>query len=410
MRRNSRVALALVLGCAGCPAVSPYACDEDAQCVRNGASGACQAETERCAFPDDVCASGLRYPSSIDGGFANECVDPLPASSSSSTTEPEVEPESSSSSTTTGNVCTLEPSEAITIIEDADALVAEAEIVTQGLPGVRVQQSPGVVVRDLDVTFSGSAGIVITDSPNATIERIRLHNAGAPKDGIAATSEIAIRVERSNGIQIRDIFVEDARSGVVVIDSEDVTLERIWVDDVRGDINTDGKGDDIGGDCVKLETSTRVELIGLGCTNDPSGFEPHAGVFVDRSSDVLVQDGIAENIDQQSGAGVRVHTNDGMSQGVVIRDFDTVGGTHACFEAVEGVDVLFENTGCRNQQGIGWLSSPPISGPVRAVGGRYYNVFEAVQCCSNEAFTEFDAAEDQFEPRLPPAVRPPCDP
>lgn len=406
----------------GCPAVDPYACDVDGQCVRNGVAGVCEDSTSRCAFPDEDCGSGYRYPSNADAGLADQCVEPMSATTGSSgpvstttdastgpgTTTLEVESSSESQSAeTTASGCTLQPGEPQSVVDTAAVEIAEQLIEARALPAVRVENSPGAIIRDLEVTFSGSAGIVVLDSPGVVIERVRLHNAGAPEDGPAALSEIAIRVERSDGAQIRDVFVEDARSGVVLIDSDDATLERIWVDDVRGDVNTDGQGSDDGGDCVLLQTSERVELTGMGCTNAPNGFQPHAGVFVDRCTDVVVEDGVAENIDQQSGAGVRIHTLGETSRRITIRDFDVLGGTHACYDTLGGLEVTLENTGCRNQEGRGWTISQFAGGPLRVISGRYYNV-GTLQCCE-EDFEEFDVALDQFVPRLPPSVRPPCD-
>ena len=417
--------VATLLVATGCPSVDPYACDVDGECIRNGVEGVCASSTSRCAFPDSACASGLRYPDITDRGLADQCVEPETASSTSATstsssgstgtagsTSLEVDDTSSSEAgpeTTAGPGCTLDALEPQAIADSPTAEIAEATIVSRSLPAVRIENSPGAIVRDLDVTFAGSAGIVIADSPGVVIERIRLHNAGAVEGMPAALGEIAILVERSEGAQIRDIFVEDARSGVVVIDSDDVVLERIWVDDVRGDVNSDGEGSDDGGDCVLLQTSDRVELTGIGCTNEPMGFEPHAGVFVDRCNDVVIEDGIAENIDQQSGAGVRIHTLGDDSRRITVRDFDVVGGTHACFDTLGGLEVTLENTGCRNQAGWGWVTSQFAGGPLRVVGGRYYNVSTNLSCCNDDHFETFDVAQDQFVPRLPPAVRPPCD-
>jgi hypothetical protein len=410
--------VATLLAVTGCPSVDPFACDADGQCVLDGVEGVCTGSTSRCAFPDDNCASGLRYPDNADGGLADQCVDPVaPATTSSTSANPtsstgetvgsttlEVDDPSSSevggSASTAGPGCTLDPLEPVAITDGTDIEVAEGTLVSRSLPAIRIEGSPNAVVRDLDVTFSGSAGIVISDSPGVVIERIRLHNAGAVEGMPAALGEIAILIERSEGAQIRDIFVEDARSGVVVIDSDDVVLERIWVDDVRGDVNTDGKGSDDGGDCVLLQTSERIELTGI---------EPHAGVFVDRCTDVVIEDGIAENIDQQSGAGVRIHTLGDDSRRITVRDFDVVGGTHACFDTLGGLEVTLENTGCRNQAGRGWVTSQFAGGPLRVVAGRYYNVSTALSCCNDDHFETFDVALDQFVPRLPPAVRPPCD-
>lgn len=382
--------------------------------------GICETATSRCAFPDDGCGSGFRYPPGTDRALGGECVQPEPSTTSTGLaasestggstgdTSASTDQGTTTGSESTGSQCTLAPADPSSWSDEAQLEVAEQTIVSADIPALRIEDSPNAVVRDLDITFEGSAGIVITDSPGVTIERIRLHNAGAPESGPASLSEIAIRVERSNGAVIRDVFVEDARSGVVVIDSDDATLERIWVNDVRGEVNSNGKGSDEGGDCVLLQTSARVTLTGMGCTNEPDGFEPHAGVFVDRCADTVVEDGIAENIDQGSGAGVRVHTISEDERGITVRDFDVVGGSHACYDVYGGLDVTLENTGCRNHDGTAWASYMFGGGPYRVIGGRYYNV-ERLQSLDTSVYDVFDVMLDQFVPRLPPAVRPPCD-
>ncbi|MBV1857615.1 MAG: right-handed parallel beta-helix repeat-containing protein, partial [Nannocystaceae bacterium] len=389
MRRLGLFSVALLWMSTGCPSVDPYACSGSRQCIRDGVVGACEPSTSRCAFPDDQCPSGLRYPPGTDSGLSGTCAEVAGTSSStsavstnsstglgsegsSSTTEFGTHGSSTGASSTAAS-CQLQPASADSWSDTPGIEVSEATITTRGVPAVRIDNSPGAVVRDLEITFEGTAGIVITDSPNVTIERIRLINAGAPKSGPASLSEVGIVLQRSSGGVIRDIFIEDARSGVVVLESDDTTLERIWVNDVRGEVNTDGIGSDEGGDCILLQSSQRVTVSGMGCTNEPDGFEPHAGVFVDRCTDVVVQDGIAENIDQQSGAGVRVHTLGKTSERITIRDFDVVGGTHACYDTLGALDVTFENTGCRNQQGVAWTESQFAGGPLRVVGGRYYN-------------------------------------
>ncbi len=413
---------ALAGAAGGCPSVDPYACTAAEQCVRGGTRGICEPSTSRCAFPDEACESGWRYPERTDAGLGGVCLEPAGSTTSSSGTTGEAftsttgdsssigsssESTTTPSSSTTEDACALVPSEPQTYSGENALEVAELDITAEGVPALRIEGSPGALVRDLEISFSGSAGIVVVDSPGTIIERVQLRNAGAPKTGHAALSEIGIRVERSEGVVIRDVYVEDARSGVVVIDSDDAVLEQIWVQDARGEITSTGRGSDEGGDCVLLQTSTDVRISGFGCTNTPDGFEPHAGIFVDRCTGAVVEEGIAENIDQGSGAGVRVHTNDETSNNVVVRDVDVVGGSHACYDTVEGRDVTFENTGCRNHDGNAWMESFVTPGPLRVIGGRYYNVAN-VSCCDEAEFTEFDAVLDQFVPRLPPAVVTPC--
>ncbi len=407
---------------AGCPRIDPFACERAEQCVLNGEQGVCDVATDRCAYPDADCPSSLRFPSPTDQGLAGTCVPPTGGGSSSGDSSPvsttgsgseftvggpveSSEGDGTTSSPTTGPGCVLQPSMPLAFDGESDLIVEQLSIDARATGALRIRNSPGAVVRDLEVKFSGNAGLVIEDSPGVVVERIHLINAGVSGSGAAAAGEVAVRVERSSGIQIRHVFARDPRSGIVVIDSDDVVIEDIVVQNSRGEINTDGEGSDEGGDCVLLQRCDGAAVRRFGCTNEPDGFEGHAGVFVDRSSHVVVEEGIASEFTQQSGVGVRVHTTDETSTDVLIRAVHVVGGTHACFDILGGREVTLEDTGCRNNEGTAWLGSFEIEGPMRAVGGRYYEVGEVV---TEGAFVDFCACEDQFVPRLPPDVRAPC--
>ncbi|MEM6294881.1 MAG: right-handed parallel beta-helix repeat-containing protein [Myxococcota bacterium] len=424
--RGLRVGVLLgtsVIGMAACPSVDPFLCASSGQCIRNGEVGVCEPSTSRCAYEDPDCESGLRYPSSTDRGLGGVCVEPGTGTSgqadATSTTSAEDLSTSSGAAelttladatdeggASTAATCVLEPTRPITHTDVMGPEVAEASITASTVPAVRIDNSPDAFLHDLDITFAGTTAIVIEDSPGARIQRVRLHNVGAADRGPAAVGEFGIRIERSDGVLIEDVYVEDARTGVAVLDSSDITIERVWVVNARGDVNSDGKGSDDGGDCILLQTTEDATVREWGCTNTPSGFEAHAGVFVDRSSNVLVEGGIADEISQASGAGVRIHTTTPRSGFVTVRDVDVVGGRHSCFDTLGGREVTFENTGCRNHPGIAWLGSFDIEGPMRVIGGRYYNVNET-SCCEGD-FVEFDVVEDQFVPRLPPSVAAPC--
>lgn len=73
MRRAGLVALVLAL-VHGCFGARTYACDDAEQCVVDGVQGTCAA-AGYCAFPDDECASGLRYSPFAGDELARTCVD-----------------------------------------------------------------------------------------------------------------------------------------------------------------------------------------------------------------------------------------------------------------------------------------------------------------------------------------------
>ena len=402
--------------CAGCPSVDPYACSVDTQCVLEGEPGQCR--DDRCAYEDAACPSGFRWPDGTDRGLAGMCVptgetDPSTSSStgepttlSMSSTEPvtTVEPSTSGdgSSTTGEPACTLEPSTPVAFDGESNLVVERLTIDAQSQAGVRITDCPGVIVRDLEVRFAGNAGIAIYGSADATIERVRLVNTAAPEEGAAAASEIAIHVEDSPGVQIRHVLVDDARSGIQVLGSDNAIIEDFVVHNARGELDT---GNDSGGDCALVQNSATAIVRRFGCLNDPQGVNAHAGIFIDRSPGALVEEGVANNVISGSDAGVRVHTQDGTG-GVTIQYVDVVGGTHACYDSVYSDDVTFFDTGCRNNSGYGWAASQVV-GEVRVQQGRYYNLGQGEQCCG-DVFTEFDAAPDQFAARLPPDVAAPC--
>jgi hypothetical protein len=63
--------LAIVAGAAACNGQA-FACAGDGDCVLAGEPGVCV--DGNCAYPDDGCASGLRYPAGLGGALAGQCV------------------------------------------------------------------------------------------------------------------------------------------------------------------------------------------------------------------------------------------------------------------------------------------------------------------------------------------------
>lgn len=63
--------LAIVAGAAACNGQT-FACGGDGECALAGEPGVCIAGN--CAYPDEGCASGLRYPAGLGGALAGECV------------------------------------------------------------------------------------------------------------------------------------------------------------------------------------------------------------------------------------------------------------------------------------------------------------------------------------------------
>jgi hypothetical protein len=63
--------LAIVAGAAACNGET-FACAGDGDCALAGEPGMCIAGN--CAYPDEDCASGLRYPAGLGGGLAGQCV------------------------------------------------------------------------------------------------------------------------------------------------------------------------------------------------------------------------------------------------------------------------------------------------------------------------------------------------
>jgi hypothetical protein len=299
-------------------------------------------------------------------------------------------------------LCELAASSPVAFQGQRDLVVERLSIDASGTAAVRITDCPGAIVRDLEIRFAGNAGIVIQNSPNAVIERVTLVNAAAPASGPAAAAEIGVHVEDSLGVEIRHVFVTDARSGIQVLGSDDAVIEDFVVHNARSETKT---GNDSGGDCLLVQSGANTIVRRFGCTNDPVGVNAHAGIFVDRAPGTRVEDGVANNVISSSDAGVRVHTQEGTG-GIVVQSVDVVGGTHACFDIVYGDDVTLVDTGCRNNEGHGWSGSQVV-GEIRVQQGRYYNLGLGTQCCG-EPFVEFDVVPDQFVARLPPDVAAPC--
>ncbi len=68
-----RFALLGVLACDACLDPTTFACESDAQCMRGGIPGTCEAEGY-CSFPDDTCASNRRFAELAPSAIAGVCV------------------------------------------------------------------------------------------------------------------------------------------------------------------------------------------------------------------------------------------------------------------------------------------------------------------------------------------------
>jgi len=415
--------LGLVVGAAaGCPSVDPYACLEDAQCILDGsAPGICDPQTDRCAYPDPTCDSGYRFPELTEGSLAGSCSSPSPETpaSTGSSGGPAPDPtstgqddSSADGSTTDGSTtdaCTLAPSPPLIIDQPPAGPIERLVIDAIGQPAIMVSGVEDVHLRDLEVHFSGAPGLRIEDAPGLVIERVVLINEGAPASGAAAIDEYGIQIARSAGAVVRDVRVTNALTGIQVEDSDDLLVQDVLVENSRG------QEADVGGDGVLVQTSERVTVERFGCINDPDLGMAHAGIFIDNCVDATVSDGVVSDVTHSSGAGVRVNTRAG-GQHVVVESVDVVRGAHSCFNIVGGNDVELRDTGCRNMQDpedgeknfgemyFGWVNYM-LTGSVRVLAGRHYAV-DHLECC--QPFEQFDVSLDQFTPRNPPVVVPPC--
>jgi uncharacterized delta-60 repeat protein len=79
LRRGSAALVAGALAALACGELDPFQCVGDAQCRRGDADGTCTS-VGYCAYPDDVCPSGMRYSPDAAPAIAGECTEPeLPA-------------------------------------------------------------------------------------------------------------------------------------------------------------------------------------------------------------------------------------------------------------------------------------------------------------------------------------------
>ena len=67
------LAIAVAGVAAACTGAAAFACQEDSECLQDGAAGMCQPGGF-CSFPDDACESGQRFGAHAQDGLAHACV------------------------------------------------------------------------------------------------------------------------------------------------------------------------------------------------------------------------------------------------------------------------------------------------------------------------------------------------
>lgn len=381
----------------------------------------CDPTEDRCAYPDDECTSGYRFPAQTDRGLALECTQASATGTGSTSTGLATGDAASGSTSADGDAessgttgeCVLAPSGPLLVDPDTyDGPIERLAIVASGAPGIRIVSVPNARIADVEIHHAINMAIEVVDSPGLVIERVSIFNDGAPtrpdmpSEGAAGVGEIGIWLLESPGAMLRDIRIRDPLTGILVQQSDDVTIQDLVVHNARG------RPVDTGGDCVRIEGSARPTVERFGCINDPTLGIAHGGVFVDGSVDVTIRDGLVTDLLHERGTGVRIH--DGLGRGTtLVQDVDTFRSNFTCILVRDGHDVELAGTRCHGVPidvdplgTYGWISEGRRIGSVRVTEG----VHDNVDYLSLGPFEVFEVEQLRFDPVGPPAVRPPCSP
>lgn len=76
MRTLALTAMLGSLAASGCLRSAEFRCGSNADCLRSGVEGVCEA-VGYCSFPDGACATGRRF-ADISGAYSNQCIDESP--------------------------------------------------------------------------------------------------------------------------------------------------------------------------------------------------------------------------------------------------------------------------------------------------------------------------------------------
>ena len=296
---------------------------------------------------------------------------------------------------------TLTDSSPITVTQNGQ-VIENVRIHAVNEPAIKINNLSNVVIRNVEITHKGGRGIECTGADGLSIENVSITNvsSGSP---LPSENESNIECEFSSGITIKNAHLRGGSSGIYLLESPNAHLSFIEGYNFRGPIPR--------GQLVQFNSSPSCILEDFSAINDPNPAVswPEDNVSVYRSDNCVIQRGLLDGNNSETGVGVMFeHSDNGL-----VEDVDTVRQGNGSFFAYPGNDITFRRTRARDNvcvnQGRGAPSSgalvwggEPSSTALRIQDSRYFNL-----CNSGNRvwdFSRFDIVEEiseDFQPRKP---------
>ena len=255
---------------AACPKVSPFACDDDEQCDRDGQQGTCVSGD--CAYDDDECpGSGLRFsPNARE--MAGECVPPMNADTGSTSGGPaSSDGVTSVESSTGGASCGTQR----VIALDAGLLGATS------LPGY-----PALVVIEDDAALSGESAADAADVFFTDVDGVVLPHEIDAFDPATGTLAAWVRLPGWEAGMPLEIVL---RAGDLA-SAPEPTPTAVWADNYAAVWHMDDELGDARGEVIRDSTSAATHGFALG----DMGADQRVDGVIGRA---LVFDGVDDQMD-----------------------------------------------------------------------------------------------------------------
>ena len=268
---------------------------------------------------------------------------------------------------------TLTDSTPITVTQDGE-VIENIRIHAINEPAILVNNHSNVVIRNVEITHEGGRGISCTGADGLYIENVSITNVSSDSP-LPSENESNIECEFSSGIIIKNARLTGGSSGIYLLGSPNAHLSFIEGYNFRGPIPR--------GQLVQFSSSPSCTLEDFSAINnpDPSVSWPEDNVSVIWSDNCVIQRGLLDGNNSETGVGVMFeHSDNGLAE-----DVDTAKQGNGSFFAFPGNNVTFRRTRARDNicddQGRGLPSSnglvwggDPSSTELRIEDSRYFNL------------------------------------
>ena len=165
----------------------------------------------------------------------------------------------------------------------------------------------------------GQHGIDIRGANNLVIEDVFTWVKSPPASGKLSAESNAMYLERTPGVRIKTVRMEDASSGIILVQSPNAQLENIEGINVRGPFPR--------GQLVQFNKSNACKLRNFSISNDVRKAWTEDNISIFESHDVVVQLGLLDGCNSPTGVSVMVE----RGERAVIEDVDALHFSNGSF-------------------------------------------------------------------------------